>query len=196
MKKMILLDLMTNMVSRKELLAIQKDEAKIKLSSANDSKSAAIANDSRHYSDIFAEEAALVLAANNIKAYVFDSLRATPDLTFAVRHLKCDAGIVITASHNPPEYIGYKVYGSDGGQITLNMANAIISEINKIEIFEDVKTCDKEDALKREMLLYNGTEPKLKVYYSARGNAPSISSKKINEIKQLVMSFLVGGVEN
>ena len=78
-----------------------------------------IAYDSRHYSDVFAEEVALVLAANGIKAYVFDSLRPTPELSFAVRHLKCNAGIVITASHNPPEYNGYKVYGSDGGKINL-----------------------------------------------------------------------------
>jgi phosphoglucomutase len=130
----------------------------INLSSANDSKSVAIAYDSRHYSDIFAEEAALVLAANNIKAYVFDSLRPTPELSFAVRHLKCDAGIVITASHNPPEYNGYKVYGSDGGQITLDMANAIISEIDKLDIFDDVKTCSKEEAINNSKLTYIGDD--------------------------------------
>ena len=118
----------------------------IKLSSSNEFKSVAIAYDSRHYSDVFAEEAALVLAANDIKAYVFESLRPTPELSFAVRHLNCDAGIVITASHNPPEYNGYKVYGSDGGQITLDMANAIISEIDKLEIFVDVK---KNQGIKR-----------------------------------------------
>lgn len=71
-----------------------------------------IAYDSRHYSDVFAEEVALVLVVNGIKAYVFDSLRPTQELSFAVRHLNCDAGIVITASHNPPEYDGYKVYGT------------------------------------------------------------------------------------
>lgn len=122
------------------------------------SKSVAIAYDSRHFSEIFAEEAALVLSANNIKAYVFDSLRPTPELSFAVRHLNCDAGIVITASHNPPEYNGYKVYGSDGGQITLKMANAIISEINKLDIFDDVKTCLKEDAIKKELLSHIGDD--------------------------------------
>lgn len=128
----------------------------INLSSSNKSKSVAIAYDSRHYSDVFAEEAALVLSANNIKVYIFDSLRPTPELSFAVRHLKCDAGIVITASHNPPEYNGYKVYGSDGGQITLDMANAIIAEINKLDIFDDVKTCLKEDAIRKELLSYIG----------------------------------------
>lgn len=130
----------------------------INLSSTNEPKSVAIAFDSRHYSDSFTEEAALVLAANNIKAYVFDSLRPTPELSFAVRHLKCDAGIVITASHNPPEYNGYKVYGSDGGQITLNMANAIISEIDKLDIFDDIKTCSKEEAISNLKLTHIGDD--------------------------------------
>lgn len=126
--------------------------------SSNNHKSVAIAYDSRHYSDLFAEEVALVLAANDIKAYVFDSLRSTPELSFAVRHLKCDAGIVITASHNPPEYNGYKVYGPDGGQITLDMANAIISEIDKLDIFDDVRTCSKKDAIKKGLFLYIGED--------------------------------------
>ena len=130
----------------------------INLSSLNKSKSVAIAYDSRHYSDVFAEETALVLAANDIKAYVFESLRPTPELSFAVRHLNCDAGIVITASHNPPEYNGYKVYGSDGGQITLDMANAIFSEIDKLDIFDDVKTCSKEEAINNSKLKYIGDD--------------------------------------
>ena len=130
----------------------------INLSSSNNSKSVAIAYDSRHYSDVFAEDAALVLAANNINAYLFDSLRPTPELSFAVRHLNCDAGIVITASHNPPEYNGYKVYGIDGGQITLDMANAIISEIDKLDIFDDVKTCSKEEAINNSKLTYIGDD--------------------------------------
>lgn len=142
----------------------------INLSSSNKSKSVAIAYDSRHYSDVFAEEAALVLASNDIKAYVFDSLRPTPELSFAVRHLNCDAGIVITASHNPPEYNGYKVYGSDGGQITLDMANAIILEIDKLDIFDDVKTCSKEDAINKSKLTYIGDD---------------IDKEYLNKIKEL-----------
>ncbi len=118
----------------------------------------AIAYDSRHFSDVFAEEAALVLAANNIKAYLFDALRPTPELSFAVRYLGCDAGIVITASHNPSEYNGYKVYGSDGGQITLEIANAIIHEIKKLDLFKDVITCSKEDAINNKLLVYIGEE--------------------------------------
>lgn len=128
----------------------------ISLSSTKYSKSVVIAYDSRHYSHVFAEEAALVLAANNFNVYLFDSLRPTPELSFAVRHLKCDAGIVITASHNPPEYNGYKVYGSDGGQITLDMANAIIAEIDRLDIFDDIKTCSKEEAVNYFKLTYIG----------------------------------------
>lgn len=120
--------------------------------------SVAIAYDSRHFSDLFAKEAALVLAANNIKAYLFDDLRPTPELSFTVRHLGCDAGIVITASHNPSEYNGYKVYGSDGGQITLETANSIIYEINKLDLFNDVITCSKEDAMSKKLLVYIGDE--------------------------------------
>jgi len=130
----------------------------INLSSSNKSKSVAIAYDSRHYSDVFAEEAAFVLAANDINAYLFDSLRPTPELSFAVCHLNCDAGIVVTASHNPPEYNGYKVYGADGGQITLDTANAIISEIDKLDVFDDVKTCSKEDAINNSKLTYIGDD--------------------------------------
>jgi len=129
----------------------------IKLSTSSKiTRSVAIAYDSRHFSDIFAEEAALTLASNDIKAYLFDSLRSTPELSFAVRHLNCDAGIVITASHNPSEYNGFKVYGPDGGQITLEMANAIISEIDILNILNDVKICTKENAIKRGLLSYIG----------------------------------------
>lgn len=121
-------------------------------------QSVAIAYDSRNYSDIFALEAALVLAANNIKVYLFDSLRPTPELSYAVRYLGCLAGIVITASHNPSEYNGYKVYGSDGGQITLKTANAIIKEIEAIDIFNDVLKVNKKQAIKNHFLEYIGDD--------------------------------------
>jgi len=156
----------------------------INLSSSNNFKSVAIAYDSRHYSDVFAEEAALVLAANNIKAYLFDSLRPTPELSFAVRHLNCDAGIVITASHNPPEYNGYKVYGSDGGQITLDMANAIILEIDKLDIFDDVKTCSKEEAISNKLFSYIGED--IDQEYLKRVTKLSINpniSKEVSDFK-------------
>ena len=102
-------------------------------------KSVVIAYDSRNLSSEFANEAAKVLCANGIKTYLFDSLRPTPELSFAVRYLGCARGIVITASHNPKEYNGYKVYGEDGGQIPPETANKIINYINDIDIFSDVK---------------------------------------------------------
>lgn len=106
------------------------------------SKGVVIAYDSRYKSKEFCEETAKTLAAYGIKVYIFDSLRPTPELSFAVRYLNCTAGIVITASHNPPEYNGYKVYWSDGGQICLDKANEIIDEINKIDDYSIIKTVD------------------------------------------------------
>ena len=103
-------------------------------------KGVVIAYDSRNNSQKFAHEAANVLSANGIKVYIFDSLRPTPELSFSVRHLGCARGIVITASHNPKEYNGYKVYGEDGGQIPPAVADEIIKYINSIDIFHDVKT--------------------------------------------------------
>lgn len=107
----------------------------------------AIAYDSRRMSPEFADEAALCLNANGIKAYIFPSLRPTPELSFAVRELKCIAGIVVTASHNPPEYNGYKVYWEDGAQITAPKDTQIITEVNNVTDYNTVKTMDKEDAM-------------------------------------------------
>ena len=105
-------------------------------------KGVVIAYDSRNNSQKFAYEAANVLSANGINVYIFDSLRPTPELSFSVRHLGCARGIVITASHNPKEYNGYKVYGEDGGQIPPAVADEIIKYINSIDIFHDVKTSE------------------------------------------------------
>lgn len=109
-------------------------------------KGVAIAFDSRRMSPEFADEAALCMAANGIKAYVFESLRPTPELSFAVRTLGCTAGIVVTASHNPPEYNGYKVYWDDGAQITFPKDKDIITEVNHVTDYNTVKTMDKEAA--------------------------------------------------
>ena len=109
-------------------------------------KGVAIAFDSRNMSPEFAQEAALCLAANGIKAYIFPSLRPTPMLSFALRELKCTAGIVVTASHNPPEYNGYKVYWEDGAQITYPKDEQIIGEVNAITDYAQVKMTTKEDA--------------------------------------------------
>lgn len=118
--------------------------------------SVAIACDSRNMSKEFAMATALTFAANNIKVYLFEDLRPTPMLSFTVRELKCKGGVVITASHNPKEYNGYKVYGEDGGQITDETANEVIGYINNIDIFEDVKTITEEEAISRGLLEYIG----------------------------------------
>ena len=112
------------------------------------SQGVAIAYDSRHMSPEFAQEAALCLAANGIKAYIFETLRPTPELSFAVRHLGCVAGINVTASHNPPEYNGYKVYWEDGAQITPPHDSGIMGEVKAISDWNTVKTMDKKDAVK------------------------------------------------
>ncbi len=106
-------------------------------------KGVVIAHDSRNNSHEFALEAANVLCANGIKTYLFDDLRPTPELSFAVRYLNCARGIVITASHNPKEYNGYKVYGEDGGQIPPQTADKIIKYIDDTDIFDGVKLCDE-----------------------------------------------------
>lgn len=111
-----------------------------------------IAHDSRRMSREFCEEAAATLAAYGIRAFVFDSLRATPMLSFAIRHLNCQMGIVITASHNPKEYNGYKVYGSYGGQICVDEANEIIDEVNSIESLGDIKVGSFDSYLESGMI--------------------------------------------
>ncbi len=113
---------------------------------SGEAKGVAIAYDSRHMSPEFADESALCLAANGIKAYVFESLRPTPELSYAVRKLGCIAGINITASHNPPEYNGYKVYWEDGAQITPPHDSGIMDEVKKVTDYASVKTMSKEDA--------------------------------------------------
>ncbi len=111
-------------------------------------KGVAIAYDSRNMSPEFADEAACCLAANGIKAYVFDELRPTPELSFALRTLGCISGIVVTASHNPPEYNGYKVYWEDGAQVTAPKDKEIITEVKNVTDYKMVRTMDKEEAVK------------------------------------------------
>lgn len=118
------------------------------ISQKGQEKGVAIAYDSRRMSPEFADEAACCLAANGIKAYVFESLRPTPELSFAVRELGCISGINITASHNPPEYNGYKVYWEDGAQITPPHDGGIMDEVKKVTDYASVKTMSREDAEK------------------------------------------------
>ena len=121
-------------------------------------KGVAIAYDSRHMSPEFAMEAAMTLAANGIKAYKFESLRPTPELSFAVRELGCIAGINITASHNPPEYNGYKVYWEDGAQITAPKDKDIIGEVKAVTDYHTVKTMDKQEAINAGLYQVIGAE--------------------------------------
>lgn len=141
----------------------------LKESGAN--KGVAIAYDSRRMSREFADEAALCLNANGIKAYVFESLRPTPELSFAVRELSCISGIVITASHNPSEYNGYKVYWEDGAQVTSPKDVLIIGEVNSISDYANVLTMNKEEAIAKGLYIQIGKE---------------IDDKYMAELKKLV----------
>lgn len=113
----------------------------------------AIAYDSRHFSAEFAKQSACIMAANGIQSLLFDELRPTPELSFAVRHYGCIAGINITASHNPKEYNGYKVYWEDGAQLPPAEADVVASEMAKTDIFTGVKTADYDESVK------NGLDP-------------------------------------
>ncbi|HBF0285484.1 TPA: phospho-sugar mutase [Clostridioides difficile] len=115
-------------------------------------KGIVIAHDSRYMSREFCIEVAKTLSAYGVKAYIFEELKPTPELSFAVRYLKCAMGIVITASHNPKEYNGYKVYDSYGGQICIDMANDIIAEVNKIDDYSTIKSIDFEEALSKNLI--------------------------------------------
>lgn len=144
------------------------------LKQGRESNSVAIAYDSRRMSPEFADEAARTLAANGIKAYKFESLRPTPELSFAVRELGCIAGINVTASHNPPEYNGYKVYWEDGAQITPPHDSGIMDEVKKVTDYNTVKTMDKDTA-------------KAEGLYEAIGK--ELDDKYIEELKKQVIHW-------
>ena len=116
--------------------------------------SVAVAYDSRIKSDVFAKHTAAIFAANGIKTYIYTELMPTPMLSFAVRALKCDAGVIVTASHNPAKYNGYKAYGSDGCQCNLDMAQAILDEIGMLDIFSDVVAGDFEQCVANGSIEY------------------------------------------
>ncbi len=136
-------------------------------------KGVVIAYDSRIMSDEFSEQTALILNANGIKTYLFESLRPTPVLSFSVRELKCTAGIVITASHNPPEYNGYKVYWQDGAQISNPIDKGIMEEINKIKDYSEIKTMNKEEATAKGLFNIVGKQ---------------VDDRYIEELKKLVIN--------
>lgn len=141
-----------------------------------ESRGVAIAYDSRHMSPEFAKETALCLNANGIVTYIFESLRPTPELSFAIRELGCIGGIVITASHNPPEYNGYKVYWEDGGQITSPVDREIMEEVGEIKDFASIKTMSRQDAREKGLYHVIGKE---------------IDEKYIEELKRLVLRLNV-----
>ncbi|MBR1892166.1 MAG: phospho-sugar mutase [Lachnospiraceae bacterium] len=143
-------------------------------------KGVAIAYDCRRMSPEFADIAALCLNANGIKAYVFDALRPTPELSYALRELHCTAGIVVTASHNPPEYNGYKVYWEDGAQITSPRDTDIINEVAAVKEYSDAKTMDKDEAIKAG--LYNVIGKEIDDKYMAELKKQIIHPEVIKEV--------------
>ncbi|MBQ3573677.1 MAG: phospho-sugar mutase [Clostridia bacterium] len=130
----------------------------IKTNTENKPLSVAIAYDSRIKSDEFARTAASVLAANGIKVYLFDELKPVPELSFAIRYKNTSAGIVITASHNPAKYNGYKVYGADGAQLNPELASIVQDEIEKTDIFTGIKSCDFDEAVSSGIIELMGDE--------------------------------------
>ena len=144
-----------------------------------------ISFDSRHMSKEFSEITALVLNANGIRVNLFDNLRPVPELSFAVRYLKATAGIMITASHNPPEYNGYKVYWSDGAQIIPPVDKGIIDEVLSIEDFSLIKTMDKDEAISQGLLNYIGSEVDDAFINALKSSClnPEIIKKEANNVK-------------
>ncbi len=152
-----------------------------------ENRGVAISYDSRNMSKEFSEIAALCLNANGIKTYVFESLRPVPELSYAVRKLGCIAGIMITASHNPPKYNGYKVYWEDGAQIVAPYDKKIIEEVNNVESYEDAKTIKKEDAIK--LGLYNTIGQEIDEEYLKELKKLSLNPEKIIEQENLKIVY-------
>lgn len=143
----------------------------------------AIAYDSRRMSPEFAQETALCLNANGIKAYVFEALRPVPELSFTIRELGCIAGVVITASHNPPEYNGYKAYWEDGAQITAPIDDGIIAEVNGVADYASVKTMDLEEAKDKGLYISIGKEMDDKYIAAIKNHVLNTISDSGKELK-------------
>ena len=163
----------TNRMNRYTVTKATQGLANYIIKKGKQEKGVAIAYDSRRMSKEFSEQVALCLNANGIRTYRFNDIRPTPELSFAVRELNCIAGIVITASHNPPEYNGYKVYWEDGAQIVEPIDQEIINEVNKITNFGAIKTMDKQIAIEKKL-------------YNVIGN--EIDNRYIEELKRLVVN--------
>ena len=154
----------------------------------------AIAHDSRNMHDEFTDATALCLAANGIKAYIFPSLRPTPELSFAVRQLHCIAGIVITASHNPPEYNGYKVYWEDGAQLPPHHADAIAAALEQIDVFNGIRRMDFDEAVKAGLIETMGeeTDRKFMANVTAMINDKETVAKVADTFKLVYTPFQIG----
>ncbi|MBP2026819.1 phosphoglucomutase [Acetoanaerobium pronyense] len=150
----------------------------------------AIAYDCRLFSPEFAKQTALVMAANGIKAYLFESLRPTPELSYAVRYYNCSAGVNITASHNPKDYNGYKAYWQEGSQIKSDIANMILEEISKIESFSEVSIMGENEALKKGLLEYIGKEVDDSYINEVKG--VSIRDKELDKSIKIIYTPLNG----
>ena len=152
----------------------------------------AIGYDSRIKSDVFAKVSAGVFAANGIEVYIYPKLMPTPCLSFAVRELNCFAGIVITASHNPSKYNGYKVYGADGCQITTEASGAILSEIEKLDVFADIKRSDFNVAVENGEIKYISDEVYTAFIEAVKGQSMLCESENIDKNVAIVYSPLNG----
>lgn len=152
--------------------------------------SVAIGYDSRIHSDLFAETAAGVFAANGIRVHIYPKLMPTPALSFAVRDLHCSGGVVVTASHNPAKYNGYKVYGSDGCQITTEAAKAIQQEINAVDPFDDVKQLQLQAALDAGIVSYIGEDTVVR--YLAAIDTASVLPEGVDKKVSIVYTPLNG----
>lgn len=144
----------TNAMNRFTVAQATQGLANLIIKEGRSKDGVAIAYDSRNNSELFAKVSATVLAANGIKAYIFDELRPTPELSFALRELKCVAGINITASHNPKEYNGYKAYWEDGAQLPPEHAKTVSAEIDKIDIFSDIKYVDFDKSVENGSIVF------------------------------------------
>ena len=169
-----------NAMNRHTVAHATQGLANLILQEKRESDGVAIAYDSRNNSELFARTAACVLAANNVRAYLFDALRPTPELSFALRELGCVAGINITASHNPKEYNGYKAYWEDGAQLPPEHADTVSAQIDALDIFRDVKIADYDQALANGMITLIGAEMDEK--YLAAVQAQAVNPNAVKQV--------------
>jgi len=177
----------TNRMNRYTVSKATQGLANFIIKENGQARGVAISYDSRNMSKEFSEIAANCLNANGIKAYVFEELRPVPELSYAVRKLGCIAGIMITASHNPPKYNGYKVYWEDGAQIVAPKDKLIIEEVNNVENYEDAKTMNKEEAI--SLGLYNVIGKEIDDSYIEELKKLSLNPKKIKEQENLKIVY-------